>query len=130
MKFFDRQAVFQRVVHSIETTLLDARIIKRGFAENLARNRAGVNARATQDFTALDKGDALAEISSLRGSLFAGRTGADYNQIIRLHSNSPQRRVRKFSYHYLLVDLRSSALTCRIRLAKRAGSYAEGFCSS
>ena len=81
-----RQAVFQRVVDAVETALLDARIVKRGFAENLAGNRSGVNARATQNRTALYECDALAEISGLSGSLFARGTGADYNEVILFHS--------------------------------------------
>src|SRR5580704_8222828 len=80
-----RQAVFQRVVDAIETALLNSRVVERGFAENLAGNRSGVDACASQNRTTFDKRDSFAKIGSLRGAFFTCRAGADYDEIILFH---------------------------------------------
>src|SRR6266849_4275512 len=71
----------ERIVDAVETALLQAREIQRGFAERLAGNRAGIDTTAAHMLAALDDGHAFAKIGGLRAGLLAGWTAADDDQI-------------------------------------------------
>src|SRR5260370_6659774 len=77
----DSQILLKRVVDSVETALLEAGKVERGFAEGLAGNGAGIDATSAHMFGALDDGDAFAEIGGLGGAFFTSRAAADDDQI-------------------------------------------------
>jgi hypothetical protein len=56
-----------------------------GFAHGFAWDGAGIDARASDDFTAFYQGDALAELGALNGGALARRTRADHEQIVSFH---------------------------------------------
>src|SRR6267143_7049478 len=77
----DGEIFLQRVINAIESALLQAGEIERGFAERLAGNGTRVDAAATHVIGAFDDGDALAEVSRLGATLFTGRTAADDDKV-------------------------------------------------
>src|SRR5580704_9700446 len=74
------QALFQRIVDAIQPTLAYARKIKRRFAEDFARQGAGVDACSSQSARTLDERNALPEVSGLGSALFTGGTRADHDE--------------------------------------------------
>src|SRR5712664_2734946 len=84
----DGKIFLERVVDTVETALLEAGKVERGFAEGLAGNSAGVDATAAHMLGALDDGNAFAEIGGLGAALFTSRAAADHDEIesiIRSH---------------------------------------------
>src|SRR5712664_444268 len=77
----DGKIFLERIVDSVETALLEAGKVERGFAEGLAGNGAGIDATAAHMLGALDDGNAFAEIGGLGTTLFTSRAAADHDQI-------------------------------------------------
>jgi hypothetical protein len=77
----DGKILFQRVVDTVETALLEAGKVESGFAQGLAGNRAGINAASAHMPGALDDGHTLAKVGSLGTALFTGGAAANHDQI-------------------------------------------------
>src|SRR5580658_9271201 len=77
----DGEIFLERIVDAIEAALLEARKVKGGFAQRLARDGASVDRASSHIFAAFNNGDALAKIGSLRTRFFSGRAAANYDQI-------------------------------------------------
>src|SRR5260370_17639739 len=69
----DSQILLKRVVDSVETALLEAGKVERGFAEGLAGNGAGIAATAAHMPGALDDGNAFADMRAPVPTLFTPR---------------------------------------------------------
>ena len=82
----DRDVALDVKVDAVEPALAQAGEIERRLAQRLGWNRAGVDRRAARLRRALDDADALAEVRRLRGALFAGRAGADDDEIVMVHA--------------------------------------------
>src|SRR5439155_23089049 len=59
--------------------------VQHRLAHGLARDGAGVDAGAADDFTAFHNGDALARLGALDGGALPRWTGPDHDQIVGLH---------------------------------------------
>src|ERR1700730_10264293 len=79
-KIIDREILFQRIVDAIETALLKTGKVERGLAKGFAGDSASIDG-ASAHISALDDGDVLAKIGSLRACLFPRRTAADDDEI-------------------------------------------------
>src|SRR5271157_3093856 len=84
LEALNREAFAKRVIYAIEAALFEPGEIECRFAKNLAGNRAGIDAGATEFDGALNQRDALAKITGLSGGLFAGRAGTDYDEVVTL----------------------------------------------
>jgi len=71
----------ERIVDTVEASLLQAREIERGLAEGLAGNGAGIDATAAHILGAVDNGNAFAKVGGLSASLLTGGAAADDDQI-------------------------------------------------
>src|SRR5712692_9862379 len=77
----DGKIFLERIVDSVETALLEAGKVERGFAEGLAGNGAGIDTTSAHMLGALDDGNAFAEIGGLGAAFFTSRAAADHDQI-------------------------------------------------
>src|SRR5260370_18002981 len=77
----DGKIFLERVVDTVETALLEAGKVERGFAKGLAGNGASIDATSAQMLGALDDGNAFAEIGGLGAAFFTSRAAADPDQI-------------------------------------------------
>ena len=74
------------VVHPVNGLVVITREVDYGFPHGLAGNGAGVDANAADNFALFNKRDFLAALRRLNSRPLAGRTGADNDQIVALHS--------------------------------------------
>src|SRR5579872_1446249 len=77
----DSEILFERIVNAVNTTLLEARKIERGFTKRFAGDSASVDAAPTHKFRGLDNSDAFAKISRLCACFFSCRAAADHDEI-------------------------------------------------
>jgi len=76
---FYGQPFLQRIIDAVEPALLHAGKVQRGFAQDFARNGAGIHTSAAQQGIVFDQRDAFAEIGGLGRALFAGRPRTDHD---------------------------------------------------
>src|SRR5260370_4323326 len=88
-KIVDGEIFLERIVDTVEAALFQAREIKRGFAERLAGNGAGIDATSAHVLGALDDRDPLAEIGCLRATFFTGGSTTDNDQIENIARSHP-----------------------------------------
>src|SRR2546422_10078270 len=70
----------ERIVDTVETALLQAREIQRGFAEGLAGNSTGIDTTAAHMLATLDDGHAFPKAGSLSANVLTGGDTADDDQ--------------------------------------------------
>ena len=80
-----------RLVHEIH---VPHALAQRVFAQRLARDGAGVHARAADLPVALDDGDALAGLRGLDRGLLAGGSGADHHDVEDLRGDRRHAHVK------------------------------------
>jgi hypothetical protein len=85
----DRELVLDLGVDAVQRVLVESGEVERGLAQRLGGHGAGVGAGAAGIGLALDDGDPLAEVRGLGGAFFAGRSGADHDQVEAIHLNLP-----------------------------------------
>ncbi len=76
---------FDPVAGAVKVALSESGKEQHRFAQRFARDRAGVDADAADDFLAFDDGDFFADLSGLDRGLLAGRAGADHQHVIVCH---------------------------------------------
>ena len=84
-----RHVFFYVVIRPVEVLRIKPRQMQNGFAHRLARNRPGIDAHAADRGALFDDRDALSSLRSLDGGALPARSGANHDQVIRLHSTSP-----------------------------------------
>ncbi len=77
----DGKIFLERIIDAVKAALLQAGKIKRGFAQRLAGNGAGINAAPARMLGTLDHRNAFAKVRRLRTGLFAGWAAADHDQV-------------------------------------------------
>ena len=77
-----RDVLFDGVGCAVNAPLTIAREPERSLAKRLARNRAGVDADASDDRLLLDDGDAFIEFGRLNRGAVTGRSGTDDQQVV------------------------------------------------
>src|SRR5207253_4966407 len=82
----ERHVLFQGVRDVGEGAELEPVQVVDRVLEGLARQRAGVDARAAEYLLLLDDGHALSQLGRLDGGLLAGGTAADHQQVEFMHS--------------------------------------------
>ncbi len=77
--------LFHRVALPVEVTLRHAGEVENGFSQGLGRDRAGVDADASDDVAALDDRGPPSELRRCDGGLLAAGTAPDHQQVIVAH---------------------------------------------
>ncbi len=78
-EIMDGEIFFQGIVDAVEAALLETGKVECGLTKRLAGDGAGVDAASAHMLGALDDGDALVKIGSLRASLFSCGATADHD---------------------------------------------------
>ena len=89
-----RDILFYRVRGAVDAALAESGKVKRRFAQRLTRDRAGVDAGATDHRLVLSNSRPLAELGGLDRGALPGRAGADDEEVVIVIGHFQSRRLR------------------------------------